>query len=88
MKTVDIKDWDLFSERRNSTSFVSKDGRLMLKASPKEKSFSLQELQDEMDISNRAISLGIKTPMPVEIVQLTDGSFGAVYEYIIVVSVK
>lgn len=82
MKTIDTKDWILFSERRNSTSFVSKDGSFMLKASPKDKSFSLQELQDEMDISNAALSLGIKTPEPVEIVRLSDGSFGAVYKYI------
>lgn len=82
MKTIDTKDWVLFSERRNSTSFISKDGSLMLKASPKEKRLSLQELQDEMDISNTALSLGIKTPRPVEIVRLSDGNFGAVYQYI------
>ena len=44
MKKVNLSDWILFSARRNSDNYISKDGKWLLKASSQMRQFDLEEI--------------------------------------------
>lgn len=78
---IDLKDWELFSARRNSNNYISKDGKWLLKASSQRREFDIKELERERNISLAAHKMGIKTPTVGDIVEMPDGGCGLIYEY-------
>lgn len=82
MKTIDLNDWTLFSARKNSDNYISRDGKWLLKASSKERKFDIEEMKREQATTENALAMGIVTPRVGEIVQMPDGNAGLIYEYI------
>lgn len=83
MKTnFDLTGWNCFSERRNSTSYMSPDKKWMAKFFTEATASIEDELVNEMEVTRKAISIGIKTPKVDDICELSNGKKGIVYEYI------
>ena len=82
MRKIDLNNWTLFSDRKNSKNYVSLDGRKLLKASSDVKTFKLEELEDELFIANVAYDMGIKTPRPGIVVEMPDGTPALVTDYV------
>lgn len=81
MRKVDLKDWNLFSERANSNNFRNADETKLLKIAGKNFAFKLEELENEKKISNEVYDMGIVTPQIFEIVEV-DGKYGLISENI------
>lgn len=81
-KNFDLTNWILFSERRNSQNYVSKDKKLLAKIFTDFSQKLLNEVQNEKEIISNAIEIGINTPNIYDIVELDDGRYGLIYEYI------
>lgn len=82
MEKINLSDWTQFSTRSYSKSYVSKDGKWMIKADHSENSGSPDFLLHEQKFSKRAYELGVPTPKAGGVVLLDDGFYGAIYEYI------
>lgn len=82
MEKVVIKDWELFSERHNSRNYMSKDHKWLLKTSSDKVELKLENLEEEVKLSQSAISIGIPTPFIKGIVEVDEGGLGIIYQYI------
>lgn len=82
IKNFDLTGWTCFSDRRNSRSYVSPDKKWMVKLSTDVSKKSLEDLEIEKSYTDRALSIGIKTPDVGEVIELSDGSNGLIYEYV------
>lgn len=82
IKNFDLTDWTCFSNRRNSKNYVNADKTKMVKiiTSINEKDFG--EIEKEKEITDKAISIGIKTPKAYDLIECADGSKGLIYQYI------
>lgn len=82
IKDFDLKGWTCFSERRNSRSYMSADKKWMVKFGTEFAPMTLESLQKEMEVTKKAIEIGVKTPEVDDIVQLPSGELGLIYQYI------
>lgn len=82
IKNFDLSTWTCFSERRNSKSYMSADKKWMVKFGTEFAEMTLESLQNEMDVTKKALEIGVKTPRVDDIVELPDGKLGLIYEYI------
>lgn len=82
LRTVDLSEWVLFSARRNSNNYLSKDKKWMLKTVSKFADGSLEGFQREYDIANKVLESGILTPKVEEIVKVSDSEYGLIFEYL------
>ena len=82
IKDFDLKGWTCFSERRNSRSYMSADGKWMVKFGTEFAPVTLDSLEKEMAVTKKAVEIGVKTPNVKDIVQLPSGELGLIYEYI------
>ena len=82
IKNFDLTNWICFSERRNSKSYMSADKKWMVKFGTEFIDTTVESLQNEMNITNKALEIGVKTPKVDDIVELPDGQFGLIYEYV------
>lgn len=82
MKTVDLKDWTLFSERQYSKSYISQDGSKMLKAVNAGDETSVSYLQEEYRIDTIANQLGLPTAKVYDLVKTSNNEVGIMFEYI------
>ena len=82
IKNFDLTGWTCFSDRRNSRSYVSPDKKWMVKLSTDVSKKSLADLEVEKSYTDRALAIGIKTPGVGEVIELSDGSNGLIYEYV------
>ena len=82
IKNFDLKDWTCFSDRRNSKSYMSNDKKWMVKFGTEFAKTSIESLEREKDLTDKAISIGVKTPKAGEIVELPNGELGLIYQYI------
>ena len=78
----DLTGWKCFSERRNSASYMSPDKKWMAKFFTEATASIEDELVNEMEVTRKAISIGIKTPKVDDICELSNGKKGIIYEYI------
>lgn len=81
-KNFDISNWEIFSNRRNSTSYVSKDKKWMIKIYSEFGERSVEALEEEKENTLKAIEAGIKTPKVDDVVELPDGKYGLIFEYV------
>ena len=78
-----LEGWKLFSDRRNSTNYISEDGKWLLKIFGDSTDLhSIAELEKERQKNLDVATLGINVPKVGEIVHLEDGRYGMTYEYI------
>ena len=82
INNFDLTNWTCFSERRNSKSYMSADKKWMVKFGTEFAEMTEESLQKEMEITKKALSIGVKTPKVDDIVKLPDGSLGLIYEYV------
>ena len=82
IKNFDLSGWACFSERRNSKSYMSPDKKWMVKFGTEFAAVSLEDLEHEIEVTNKAQAIGIKTPKVDDIVELPTGELGLIYEYI------
>lgn len=79
---VNLDDWTLFSDRRNSQNYISKDGKWMLKVFTEFAGNSLETLEAEQELSRSVAKLGIPTPAVGDIVEMPNGGYGLIFEYV------
>ena len=82
IKNFDLTGWTCFSDRRNSKSYVSADKKWMVKFGTEFTKATVETLQREMELTKKALEVGVKTPKVDDIVELPDGEVGLIYEYI------
>ena len=82
VKNFDLTGWTCFSERRNSKSYMSEDKKWMVKFGTEFAEATLETLEHEMEVSKKALEIGVKTPKVDDIVELPNGQLGLIYEYI------
>ena len=82
IKNFSLDGWTCFSDRRNSKSYVSNDKKWMVKFFSEFTNSNLETLEKEKEISEKALKIGVKTPKVGDIVELSDGQHGLIYEYI------
>lgn len=82
IKNFDLSGWTCFSERRNSKSYMSADKKWMVKFGTEFAEATLESLKKEMEVTKKALEIGVKTPKVDDIVELPDGKLGLIYEYI------
>lgn len=82
IKNFDLNGWTLFSDRRNSKSYYSADKKWMVKFNTEVADQNIESFERDKAISEKALSIGIKTPKVGDIVSLPDGTCGLIYEYI------
>ena len=81
-KNFDLTGWTCFSERRNSKSYMSSDKKWMVKFGTEFAEATLPILEHEMEVTKKALEVGVKTPKVDEIIELPSGKLGLIYEYI------
>ena len=82
IKNFDLTGWTCFSERRNSRSYMSADKKWMVKFGTEFAPMTLESLEKEMEVTKKAIAIGVKTPKVDDIVELPSGELGLIYEYV------
>ena len=82
IKNFDLTGWTCFSERRNSKSYMSADKKWMVKFGTEFAKATLESLEHEMDVTNKALEVGVKTPKVDDVIELPSGELGLIYEYI------
>lgn len=82
IKNFDLTGWTCFSERRNSKSYMSADKKWMVKFGTEFAKATLESLEHEMDVTKKALEVGVKTPKVDDIIELPSGELGLIYEYI------
>lgn len=82
IKNFDLSGWTCFSERRNSKSYMSADKKWMVKFGTEFAKATMESLEREKEITDKAIEIGVKTPKVGEIVELPGGELGLIYQYI------
>ena len=82
IKNFDLTGWTCFSERRNSKSYMSADKKWMVKFGTEFAPMTLESLEKEMEVTKKALAIGVKTPKVDDIVELPTGELGLIYEYI------
>lgn len=82
MKTIDVNNWDLFSERAYSRSYMSKDGLFMLKTVNADDQSAAAYLKEEYDVDCIANQLGIPTAKVYDFVKTTNNEVGIIFDYI------
>ena len=82
IKNFDLTGWTCFSDRRNSKSYKSQDGKWMVKFGTEFAEATMESLEKEMEVTKKALAIGVKTPKVDDIVELPDGKLGLIYEYI------
>ena len=82
IRNFDLSNWSCFSQRRNSQSFMSPAKKWMVKFGTEFAETTIESLEKEIEISKKALEIGVKTPKVLDIVELTDGKLGIIYEYI------
>ena len=82
IENFDLTGWTCFSERLNSKSYVSADRKWMLKVGGATVENSIEVLEYDRDATKKALEIGIKTPNVQDVVKLSTGEFGLIYEYI------
>lgn len=82
IKNFDLTGWTCFSDRRNSKSYKSQDGKWMVKFGTEFAEATMESLEKEMGVTKKALAIGVKTPKVDDIVELPDGKLGLIYEYI------
>lgn len=81
-KNFDLTGWTCFSQRRNSKSYMSPDKKWMVKFGTEFAEATLPMLEHEMEVTKKALEVGVKTPKVDDIVELPSGELGLIYEYI------
>lgn len=81
MREIDLKDWVLFSEKRNSMNYKSLDGKYILKLSGVESLMTLEEINKEIEFSKQVSKTGVKTPMNLEAVHVNN-EYGMISEIV------
>lgn len=82
IKTIDINEWNLFSERLYSKSYMSQDGSKMLKAVNADDESSVAYLREEYNVDCIANKLGIPTAKVFDFIKTNNNEVGIVFEYI------
>ena len=82
MKTIDVNEWNLFSERPYSRSYINQSGELMLKAVDKTDQTSVDYLVEEYKVATIANKLEIPTAKVYDLVDTTRGEIGIIYQYL------
>lgn len=82
IKNFDLSGWTCFSDRRNSKSYMSADKKWMVKFGTEYAKATIESLEHEMEVSKKALSIGVKTPKVDDIIELPSGELGLIYEYI------
>ncbi len=82
IKNFDLTGWTCFSERRNSKSYMSADKKWMVKFGTEFAPMTIESLEKEMEVTKKALEIGVKTPKVDDIVELPSGELGLIYEYI------
>ena len=82
VKDFDLNGWIQFSSRRNSQSYFSTDKKWMVKFGTDVTERSIEDLEKEQSLINKAVEFGVKTPKVSDIVKLSDGKLGLIYQYI------
>lgn len=82
IKNFDLTGWTCFSERRNSKSYLSPDKKWMVKFGTEFAKATMEVLEHEIEVSSKALEVGVKTPKVGEIIELPSGELGLIYEYI------
>ncbi len=82
IENFDLTGWKLFSERLNSKSYVSADRKWMLKVGGATVENSIELLEHDREATKLALEVGVKTPQVQDVVRLSSGEFGLIYEYI------
>ena len=82
IKDFDLSGWTCFSERRNSKSYMSADKKWMIKFGTEFTKATVESLEREKELTDKAVGIGVKTPKVGEIVELPSGELGLMYEYI------
>lgn len=82
MKTIDVSEWNMFSERLYSKSYSSQDGTLMLKAVSEDDELSVKYIKEEYEIGVIANRLGVPTPKVYDLVKTSNNEIGIIYDYI------
>lgn len=82
IKNFDLTGWNCFSERRNSKSYMSPDKKWMVKFGTEFAEATLPSLEHEMEVTKKALSVGVITPKVDDIIELPSGELGLIYEYI------
>lgn len=83
MKTIDLKDWTLFSARRNSDNYFDKDEKTMLKVfNIGDEKEIIESLEKDKKIAKLYTDAGIKTPAVGDFGRTQDGRLCMTYENI------
>ena len=82
IENFDLTGWTLFSERLNSKSYMSADRKWMLKVGGATVDNNLESLEYDREATKLALEVGVKTPKVKDVVRLSTGEFGLIYEYI------
>lgn len=82
IKNFDLSEWVCFSERRNSKNYVNADRTKMIKIITDINEKDLSEIEKEKEVTDKAISVGIKTPKVYDLIECADGSKGLLYQFI------
>lgn len=82
IKNFDLSTWTCFSERRNSKSYMSADKKWMVKFGTEFAKATMESLEREKDLTDKALAIGVKTPKVGDIVELPNGELGLIYQYI------
>ena len=82
MKTVDLKDWTLFSARNTTDNYYDDEQKTMLKVFKTGGDSLIPELEREQEISKLVNGLGIRTPQVGDLCRTTDGRLCMTYENI------
>ena len=81
IELITLDGWKLFSERKNSTNYISEDGTKMLKVFTSFTKMDEKGLIREKRISDLVYKMNISTPKTYKIVKVGDG-YGIISEYI------
>ena len=61
---------------------MSADKKWMVKFGTQFAPMTLESIEKEMEVTKKAIAIGVKTPKVDDIVELPSGELGLIYEYI------
>ena len=80
IENFDLTGWTLFSERLNSKSYMSADRKWMLKVGGATVDNNLESLEYDREATKLALEVGVKTPKVKDVVRLSTGECGLIYE--------
>lgn len=80
---INISEWTLLSERLFSKNYISPDQKWLMKYYTRLAAEDRAVLEQEQEISRAVAELGIPTPKTGGVIELPDGSFGALFENVV-----